>query len=49
MPGNQIIGSNIPSLSLYVQYTLTGIVYVSVTWGLIALFIRGKLYEENHQ
>lgn len=49
MPGNQIIGSNIPSLSLYVQYTLTGIVYASVTWGLIALFIRGKLYEENHQ
>ncbi|GAB5054817.1 hypothetical protein PESHB5_13160 [Pediococcus parvulus] len=49
MPGNQIIGGSIPSLSLYVQYMLTGIVYVSVTYGLIALFIKGKFYEENHQ
>lgn len=49
MPGNQIIGSYIPSVPLYIQYGLTTLVYMSVTLGLIILFIRGKFYEENHQ
>lgn len=49
MPGNQIIGSDIPSVPLYIQYGLTALMYMSVTLGSTILFIRGKFYEENHQ